>query len=125
MASLSTMMPLNIITELKYMFQGAFGCSPFTCLKSIHDRRAKISLEHELMWFLHLKCWQDRNILRVKDPLDVVPKPVIGLQEASLLERLPCSASGQLRLLFSVEKGGSSTKLVLQVLKMRHSTPTA
>ena len=34
MASLSTMMPLNFIAELKWMFQGAFGCSPFTSLKS-------------------------------------------------------------------------------------------
>ena len=34
MASISTMMPLNFIAELKWMSQGAFGCSPFTSLKS-------------------------------------------------------------------------------------------
>ena len=67
------------------------------------------------------------TFFRVKDPLDVVQKPVIGLQEASLLDHFPSSAGGWLRFLFSVEKGGSSTKLVLQVLncKTQHSTPTA
>ena len=98
----------------------------FTSLKSAHDCHAKLSFKRECGSYAS-NVGRTVTFLRVKDPLDVVPKPAIGLQEASLLEHLPCWASGQLRLLFSVEKDGSSTKLLLQVLncKMRHSTPTA
>ena len=106
-------------------FPRCFWISPFTSLKSAHDCHAELSFKHECGSYAS-SVGKTVTFLRVKDPLDV-PIPVIGLQEASLLEHLPCCASGQLRLLFSVEKGGSSTKLVLQVLncKMRHSTPTA
>ena len=111
-ASLSTMMPLNFIAELKGMFQGAFECSLFTSLKSVHDCYAEILFKHDCGSYAS-SVGRTVTFLRVKDPLDVVPKPGIVLQEASLLEHLPCCASGQLRLLFSVEKSGSSTKLVL------------
>ena len=77
----------------------------------------ELSFKHECGFYAS-SVGRTVTFLGVKDPLNV-PKPVIGLQEASLLEHLPCCASGQLHLLFSVEKDGSSTKLVLQVLICR------
>ena len=106
------------------MFQDAVGCSPFTSLKSVHTCQAELSFQHECGSYAS-SVGRTGTFLRVNDPLDVVPKPATGLQEARLLEHLPCCASGQLRLLFSVEKSGSSTKLVLQVLNCKQQRPTS
>ena len=66
------------------MFQCAFVCSPFTSLKSVHDCHAELSFKHKRGSYIS-SVGSTVIFLTVKDPLDVVPKPVMGLQEASLL----------------------------------------
>ena len=126
MAALSAEIPLSTIAVLKRLFIKTFGNDPFTTLAAIREARAELSFDYECGSFDD----QDSNkvhFLRITDTDTVLQKTVINLSNSGELEHLCCYAQDELRLLVTLDKGGCSTKLVLQVLnaKRRHSTSTA
>ena len=126
MAALSAEMPLSTIAVLKRLFIKTFGNDPFTTLAAIREARAELSFNYEGGSFDD----QDSNkvhFLRITDTDTVLQKTVINLSNSGELKHLRCYAQDELRLLVTLDKGGCSTKLVLQVLnaKRRHSTSTA
>ena len=125
-AALSAEMPLSTIAVLKRMFRVSFGCDPFSSLDMIRHQRAELSFKFEC------GSYQDStgnkvHFLRVTDVDTVLMKTLAELNSSGRLEHLTCFKPDELRLFIPVDKGGCSTKLVLQVLNCsnRHSTSTA
>ena len=124
MAALSTEIPLSAIAVLKRMFRNNFGCDPFMPLTAVRQQRQELSFEYECSSFT-----DDTTIhfLRVTNVPDVIKRTVISLAARNELQHIHHATAGQLRLMLPVDKGGCSTKLVLQVLSTsnRHSIHTA
>ena len=125
-AALSAEMSLSTIALLKKMFNNAFGVDPFASLADIRKKREELSFDYECGSFDD----DDKKaiqFLRVTNIPTVLQKTVNTLKMQGKLQYLPCCKPGELRLLIQIDKGGGSTKLVLQILNCshRHSTRTA
>ena len=127
LAALSAEMPLSQIATLKRMFTETLGYDPFASLAAIREKRAEMSFQYECSSFTDGGDHEVVNFLRVTDVATVLQQTVNTLHSKGLLEHLPFGDIGELRLLLPLDKGGCSTKLVLQVLNStkRHSTSTA
>ena len=126
MASLSTKLLLRTIAAIKHMFTAPFGCNPFSPLSAVRQRRDELSFKFE--WgFYNTADNKTVRFLRVTDTADVLRRTVSWLRTSDQLLHIPCYVPGELRLLVTIDKGGPSTKMVIQVLncRNRHSTKTA
>ena len=125
-ARLSVEIPLRTLGMLKRMFRESFGCDPFASLEEIRHKRADLSFNFECGSFQD-EDGHEINFLRVTDIDSVLKKTMAELHNNGRLEQLTCWKEKELCLLLPVDKGGCSTKMVLQVLNSsnRHSTSTA
>ena len=129
MASLSTKLLLRTIAAIKHKFTAPFGCNPFSPLSAVWQRRDELSFEFE--WgFYNTADNKTVRFLRVADTADVLWRTVSWLRTSDQLQHIPCYVPGELRLLVTIvtiDKGGPSIKMVIQVLncRNRHSTKTA
>ena len=108
------------------MFTAPFGCNPFSPLSTVRPRRDELSFKFE--WgFYNTADNKIVRFLQVTDTADVLRRTVSWLRTSDQLLHIPCYVPGELRLLVTIDKGGPSTKMVIQVLncRNRHSTKTA
>ena len=126
LAAIGQELPMSMIIVLKHLFKSIYGFDPFGPVAAIRSKMFDVSFQHECGERVE-QGGKMVTFLCVTDPVDVIKRTVKELHAAGELDPLSPVSKRELRLMLSVDKGGASTKMMLQVLdtKMRHSTRRA
>ena len=115
-----------MLGALKRLFVNTFGIDPFSSLAAVCAKRDELSFQYQCGSYID-DAGQTIHFLRVTYVAGIIQKTVSSLHDANMLEHLTGLEPGTLHSLVTVDKGGPSTKLMLQVLSStkRHSIRTA
>ena len=126
--SLKAEMPMEHVRFLKQAFEENFGFDLFRSEKQIRKKMSEYQLPFESGTY---QTAGDNpktvNFVRITQVDDVMNMVIKELDEAKLLENLPGLPNNELYVLLTGDKGGSSTKVMLQILntKSGHSVRSA
>ena len=118
--SLKAEMPMEHVRFLKRAFKENFGFDVFGSEKQIREKMSKYELPFESGTYQTVgDNPKTVNFVRITQVDDVMNMVIKELDEAKLLENLPGLPNNELYVLLTGDKGGSSTKVMLQILNTK------
>ena len=121
-AALKAKMPMAQIRLLKRAFSDTFGFDIFGSEKKLRDYLGTLEMAFEAG--IYTTSGEDPNdvsFVRITDVNVVLRKMIDELVSSKLFTSLPNTPNQELYLLLSRDKGGNSTKLMLQILNTKSS----